>query len=394
MRIEKVDFFYLSMPTVTLEEDGSQDVLLVRVLAGGYEGWGECEASPLVSIAAYCTPRSHGACRPVSEAVLGADLNSPQDIERVNQKVRQLSLDLLQADHTLSGIDVALWDLLGRKESAPVWSLMGAAKNLPKRPYASVLFGDSPDETAKKAREIRTAGFSAAKFGWNGFGTHELERDEKQLGAARQGLGENADLMVDVGTVWTDDVRMASERASLMPAYRVTWLEEPFLSAAPDAYGELAARVPEVPLAGGEGSHNFGMAKQLIDYGKIAYVQIDAGRVGGLTTARQIARYAKSRGVKYVNHTFTSNLALSASLQAYVDLEESNLAEYPLEPKPLCRDLTKETLTPDADGFLKAPERPGLGMTPRWDTIRKYLKQVQIKVDGQLLYETPETLDG
>ena len=257
MRIEKVDFFYLSMPTVTLEEDGSQDVLLVRVLAGGFEGWGECEASPLVSIAAYCTPRSHGACRPVSDAVLGADLNSPLDIERVNQKVRQLSLDLLQADHTLSGIDVALWDLLGRKESAPVWSLMGAAKNLPKRPYASVLFGDSPEETARKAKEIRTAGFSAAKFGWNGFGTHELERDEKQLGAARQGLGENADLMVDVGTVWIDDVRMASERANLVPAYRVTWLEEPFLSAAPGAYGELADRVPEVPLAGGEGSHNF-----------------------------------------------------------------------------------------------------------------------------------------
>ena len=65
MHIESVDFFYLSMPVVTDEADGSQDALLVRVAAGGYAGWGECEASPLPSIAAFCCPMSHGVCRPV-----------------------------------------------------------------------------------------------------------------------------------------------------------------------------------------------------------------------------------------------------------------------------------------------------------------------------------------
>ena len=83
MKIEAVDFFYLSMPVETDAGDGSQDALVVRVAAGGHVGWGECEASPLVSIAAYVCPMSHGACRPVLDSVLGQDLSSPDDIARI-----------------------------------------------------------------------------------------------------------------------------------------------------------------------------------------------------------------------------------------------------------------------------------------------------------------------
>ena len=79
-KIEAVDFFYLSMPEVTTEGDGSQDALLVRVASGGHVGWGECEASPLPSIAAAVCPRSHGACRPVLESVLGQRLDDVADI--------------------------------------------------------------------------------------------------------------------------------------------------------------------------------------------------------------------------------------------------------------------------------------------------------------------------
>lgn len=390
MQIENIDFYYLSMPVITLEGDGSQDVLLVRVSAGGYHGWGECEASPLVSIAAAFCPRSHGACQPVSSAVLGATFNTVKDIEIINNNVREVGLDLLQTDHTLSGIDIALWDLLARKEQLPVWALMGAKVNLPKLPYASVLFGQSPEETFNKAIKIRQAGFRAAKFGWNAFGKGSVEADHQHLKAAREGLGEDAKLMVDVGTVWIDKVEAAYERIQIMEQYRITWLEEPFLSGATDCYAQLAERSQNVPLAGGEGAHNFWMAKQLIDYGKISFIQIDTGRIGGITTAREVANYAKTLGVKYVNHTFTSSLALSASLQPYVDFNESNLAEYPIELKPVSRDLTAESLLPDEDGYIKAPDEDGLGMTPRVETIRKYLKQVRIEVDGLLLYETPD----
>ena len=83
MPIEAVDFFYLSMPVVTDAGDGSQDALVVRVAADGQIGWGECEASPLVSIAAYVTPMSHGACKPVRDVVIGQKLDDAADIARL-----------------------------------------------------------------------------------------------------------------------------------------------------------------------------------------------------------------------------------------------------------------------------------------------------------------------
>src|SRR5262249_3927203 len=112
MKIESVDFFYLSMPEVHDIGDGSQHACLVRVRAGGVPGWGECEAAPLPSIAAFVCPMSHRACKPVQASVLGRPIDDVADIRRIGDLVRDQSLDLLQADHTLSGIDMALWDLL------------------------------------------------------------------------------------------------------------------------------------------------------------------------------------------------------------------------------------------------------------------------------------------
>ena len=82
MKIEAVEFFYLSMPEVTEEADGSQDALLVRVAAGGHVGWGECEAAPLPSIAAFVCPMSHGVCHPVGHSVLGRTLDKVRDHAR------------------------------------------------------------------------------------------------------------------------------------------------------------------------------------------------------------------------------------------------------------------------------------------------------------------------
>src|SRR3954467_7205616 len=121
MKIEALDFFYLAIPRVLDIGDGSQDALLVRVQAGDFTGWGECEAAPLVCIASWNCPMSHSACKPLNVSVLGEKIDSAEDIRRVNRLVRANSLDLLQADHTLSGIDIALWDLLGKKLGEPVY---------------------------------------------------------------------------------------------------------------------------------------------------------------------------------------------------------------------------------------------------------------------------------
>src|SRR5437868_12188998 len=123
MKIEAVDLFYLAMPEITTDADGSQDALLVRVRSGSDEGWGECEAAPLASIASFVGPMSHGICRPVSDSVLGRELNAPKDIARIALDVEYNSMDLLQAPHVWSGVEMALWDLLGQHRGQPVWQL-------------------------------------------------------------------------------------------------------------------------------------------------------------------------------------------------------------------------------------------------------------------------------
>src|SRR5262245_63255881 len=140
------------MPVVTTEADGSQDALLVRVAAGSYVGWGECEAAPLPSIAAFVCPMSHGVCRAVSASILGQSLDGPADIARMSAQVAYDSMDLLQAAHTLFGVEMAIWDLIGRARQEPVWKLLGHTASHPKVPYASRLFGATPQLTLEAAK--------------------------------------------------------------------------------------------------------------------------------------------------------------------------------------------------------------------------------------------------
>ena len=389
MQIESVDFFYLSMPVVTTEADGSQDALLVRVSAGGLSGFGECEAAPLPSIAAFSCPMSHGACRPVAASVLGRRVDSPADIAAIAADVAYYSMDLLQAPHTWSGIEMALWDLLGRARGEPVWKLLGYAQAHPKTPYASLLFGDTPQQTLERGRDAVRRGFRAAKFGWGPIGQGTAAQDADHFFAAREALGSDGILLVDVGQVFDEDVARAAERLDALEQAGAVWLEEPFHAHALQAYGELSRQCRNVRLAGGEGAHNAAMAMHLLDYGGVGFLQIDCGRVGGIGPARRLAEVAAARGVTYVNHTFTSHLALSASIQPYAGLADHTICEYPAAPKALAVELTRNHLSPGADGLVRLPDGPGLGMEIDPQAVRRYQVDVEIRVGGRTVHASP-----
>ena len=140
--------------------------------------------------------------------------------------------------------------------------------------------------------------------------------------------------------------------------------------------------------AGGEASHNFHMARQLIDYGKVSYIQIDCGRIGGIGPAKRVADYAAARGVTYVNHTFTSHLALSASVQPYAGLKDDVICEYPFAPKTVAYDMTETHLLPNGNGEIVLPDAPGLGIEMSAAGIARYLVDVEISVKGKRLYQT------
>ena len=103
-----------------------------------------------------------------------------------------------------------------------------------------------------------------------------------------------------------------------------------------------------------------------------------------------MADYAAAHGVTYVNHTFTSHLALSASLQPYAGLEQDVICEYPVELKALAVAMTENHLQPDRDGYLHTPDAPGLGMRVNRAGLQPYLVDAEIRVGGNVLYRTPQ----
>jgi L-alanine-DL-glutamate epimerase-like enolase superfamily enzyme len=103
-----------------------------------------------------------------------------------------------------------------------------------------------------------------------------------------------------------------------------------------------------------------------------------------------VADLARARGVRYVNHTFTTALALSASIQPYAGLADHELCEFPCQPSALARELTRERLLPVRSGRVVLPEQPGLGIEPNALAIRKYLVETEIIVGGRKIMTSPK----
>lgn len=389
MKITAVDPFYLRMPEITTAADGTQDTILVRVRTDkGLEGWGECDASPLVSIAAYCCPMSHGNIINIRESLLGETLETPEDVRRLHAKALRYGSDIEQIDHAYAGADIALWDLIGKSLGKPVFRLLGGTASHAKKPYASVLFGDTPEETLRIAQGLRAKGFQAAKFGWGPLGKKDADWDVALVRAAREGLGPTAELMVDAGWAWGRDVVAVLDRARRFAPYKLTWLEEPLLPDALPEYGEVARRNPAVPIAAGENAATLRAAENYIEQGGLSFIQIDAGRIGGITVARQVAERAAKKGITYVNHTFKSRLSVGAAIHVFADFEAFRYLEYPSSGSALSEQLSPGAYDRDASGMVSATDAPGLGLTISRDCLRKFAAPVRIDVSGRTIFSS------
>jgi L-alanine-DL-glutamate epimerase-like enolase superfamily enzyme len=155
----------------------------------------------------------------------------------------------------------------------------------------------------------------------------------------------------DVGAIWGTNVEEANKRKHIFNNAKITWLEEPFFSDAFYEYSELS-KITNLPLAGGESCHSVESAKNMIRYGKVKFIQIDAGIAGGILAGKEICDFAEKNDVQYVNHTFTSHLQLSSSLQPYAESSKSIYAEFPQQLKPLAWDLTENHIEMDKNGYI------------------------------------------
>src|SRR5438270_5117744 len=211
MKITRVEPIHLRLPAVTERCDGSQETLLVKVHTdAGITGVGEVDSSSLVAEAVIEAPLSHKICRGLAECVLGQD---PFEIDRLVHRMVEGSIFFGRqgaAIQAMSGVETALWDIVGKAVGRPVYQLLGGGFRKTFRAYASILFGDTPAETERIGRELAAQGFRAVKFGWGPMGQSEAT-DLAQVRAARAGLGKDIELMVDAGLCW--DTATAVRRA-------------------------------------------------------------------------------------------------------------------------------------------------------------------------------------
>jgi L-rhamnonate dehydratase len=167
MKITKIEPIVLRLPKVTEAVDGTQDDLLIRIETDeGIYGWGEVDSSPEVARAVVQAPISHGIARGLGQVLIGRD---PFDIEQLWESMYRATIYYGREAvviHAISGVDMALWDILGKAVGKPVHKLLGGTYRSKARAYASLLMPETPAEAERLARDCVAQGFSAMKFGW------------------------------------------------------------------------------------------------------------------------------------------------------------------------------------------------------------------------------------
>lgn len=360
MRIAKAEVFPLLGGTVDGGwPDGHQsdDPLhtLVRVTdSDGCFGWGSCFTSGALVKAAL------ELLRPM---LVGQPSNEP---ERVSETLRQKTFWQGRGgavEHAISGLDIALWDLMGKVCGQSVSRLLGGRYRERIKPYASILF-EEPDLLRERLKSVVKRGFTAVKLGWRPFARVDRSFDELLVRTARETVGDDVDILVDAGgseEFWPHDYKWAKTTAEMLADYRVGWFEEPLAPDDLEGYVRLRRDSP-IPIAGGEVLTRRQSFHQWLLRRAVDVVQPDATKCGGLSEARRIGWLADDLGIEMVPHGWNTAVGVAADLQLVAALPVARYVEY-LTPCPYIEDILCDPFVVDDDGYLSIPDGPGLGIS-------------------------------
>jgi D-galactarolactone cycloisomerase len=295
--------------------------------------------------------------------------------ERVSEKLRQSSFWQGRGgtlEHVISGVDIALWDLLGQVSGQPVARLLGGYYRRKIKPYASILF-DEPGPLADRLRDVIARGFRAIKLGWRPFGRRSHRFDELLVRTARDTAGDGIELLVDAGgseQFWPHGYKWALRTAQMLANYDIGWFEEPLPPDDLEGFRRLRQAAP-LPIAGGEVLTRRQSFREWIVSGAFDIVQPDATKCGGLSEARRIAWLAYDYNIQFVSHGWNTAVGLAADLHLAAALPVARFVEY-LTPAPYIDDILVRPFALDQDGCLTVPEGPGLGIEINRETLRRF----------------------
>ena len=359
MKITDVEVVYLRLPIIDASRcDGTQDTLMIRVHTdNGITGIGEIDSSPAVARAVVETQASHSIANGLKELLVGED---PFDIERLWHRMYQGTLYFGRSGpalHAMSGIDIALWDIIGKATGRTTAQMLGGTFRDKIKAYASLVMPDTIQGAAALAEKYMGLGYRAIKFGWGPLGRDD-RFDVNAIKTLRSVIGNDIDLMVDIGHTW--DAQQAIRMAKRFEEYGVFWIEEPLPPDDHQGYAHLADSV-DVYIAAGEQEAGRNAYERLLRDARIDILQPDLGRCGGLTEGKKIAYMAYDRNKKVVPHAFKTGILVAASTHYVASMPHGFLLEYTVSESPLARHLVQNPVRFE-NGYVIPPEGPGLGI--------------------------------
>jgi L-alanine-DL-glutamate epimerase-like enolase superfamily enzyme len=313
-----------------------------------------------------------GAVKLLRPLLVGERADEPA---RVSEKLRQSLFWQGRGgavEHAISGIDIALWDLMGKVCRQPVARLLGGYYRDRIKPYGSMLF-DEPGPLREKLHQALARGFKAIKLGWRPFGRRDRRTDELLVKTARETVGPEVELMVDAGgseQFWPHGYKWALETARMLAAYNVTWFEEALPPDDLDGFIELRRQAP-LPIATGEVLTRRQSFWPFLRSHAVDIIQPDATKCGGLTESWRIGWMAYEHNILLVPHGWNTALGLAADLHLTAALPVARYVEY-LTPSPYLDELITKPFRPDADGLLPVPTAPGLGVELNREALQRF----------------------
>ncbi|MEI8178077.1 mandelate racemase/muconate lactonizing enzyme family protein [Aestuariivirga sp.] len=296
--------------------------------------------------------------------------------ERVSEKLHQNTFWMGRGGtltHAISGIDIALWDVLGKALGQPVARLLGGVYRTRVMPYCSVLM-EEPGLMRDVAAKAREDGYRALKIGWGPFGRrNDTKLDEAIVRAAREGFGEDTRLFVDAGgsdAYWPQRLKWAIRTSHMLKDYNVGWFEEALKPDALEDFVELRKQSP-VPIAGGEVLTRRQSFTPWFVRGAFDIVQPDATKVGGISEQRRIAWMAEEFGVRYIGHGWNTAIGVAADLQISAAMPHTDVVEF-IGGSAYVDGLLTEPFRLDAEGYLEIPMLPGIGVSLDPEKVARY----------------------
>jgi L-alanine-DL-glutamate epimerase-like enolase superfamily enzyme len=395
--------------------EGNFDWTFVRIETDeGIQGLGEC----------FFAPGLTAILRSLEPLLLGED---PCDVRRLFRKLQLATSGAGSVAgiiyNAISGIEAALWDVLGQWLEVPIYRLLGGKFRDQIRIYADCHGGEalesldevlrsrqpswiqqttrtaskdyfaemkdeaplSPKDYGKRARAMMAQGYTALKFDLDVPGTQgsdaynrcltnpAIDRMVALIGEVRDAVGYDIDVAVDCH--WRYSVSDVVKVAQALEPFRLLWLEDPVPPDSIEALRAVSSRV-KIPIATGENLYLFAGFREILQTHAVGIATPDLQKVGGLAVAAQIAQFADAQTIPVAPHNISSPVGTLASAHFCAAIPNFLVLEFHASDVPFWNDLVDGLPKPIIqNGSIQLPDKPGLGVRLNEDVARKYARK-------------------